>query len=279
MIRVLSFFRLIETGATKTGKSHMAIFLLAVLLISLCAFASAEENIAYYTYEDFDSFLKLSEETYFDHLLDHSITVSYLVGKEISVQVLFDEFPYYTVLREETRKKVNAFGIPYDSFGYITYHLKDDSILYIFFEKEMLCEVCHMKPRCSPEEFAKIKEGRYLAEDVIAIDANSSFNPVVSYGPVTYHCLSDGTYRRVIYEQSLSNLERFVVSKIEEIQQDDCRTMLAYIFTEDMPDAKVNEEQFPLIVLKVVLISILVIFCVIFISYAPKQFRKIKKNI
>ncbi len=238
MMRDQSFFQLIETGATKLEKGMMFISLLLILLISLCAFTSAEENIAYYTYDDFDSFLELSKEADLDHVLDHNITISWLPGKEISAQALFDEFPYYTVLREQTLKDVNWLGIPYDSFGYAAYRLEDDSMLYIFIEKEILSSVCHMKPRCSPEEFAKIKEGRYLAEDVIAIDANSSFDPIVSHGPVTYHCLSDGTYRRIIYMQSLFDTDYFVVKKIEEIQHDNCRTMLAYIYTEDMPDAK-----------------------------------------
>ncbi len=219
--------QLSAVGATKQNTRIVLLFLL-LFPFMLAANAFAEEdtaNMHCYKYEDFVSFLDISTDELTDASF-YTINIDNCRDLNISVQSLFEAFPMRVLEREEPG---NA-GI----LRYVAFDLEDGSRLFIFVDNNVLTNVCRMEPRCTVDEFSTIKRGAF-PDDVINIDRNTVFNPFIQWGPVSYHCLSDGTYYMIKYKQSRYSLETFTVDRIEAISREYCLSILSTLLPEDMP--------------------------------------------
>ena len=207
--------RLREIGAANMVR---ALALLLILLIALCAGAYAEGNVQDYKNEDFAEYLKFDKNDEAADALLHTISIADCREQNISVQSLLQAFPDYAAYREAQ--------------GYAAYNLEGGSRLFVFFEDDVLTNVCRMEPRCTVDAFSAIEKGVSSADDVIGIDKNAVFNPFIQWGPVSYHCLDDGTYYMVQYKQSP---EAFTVEDVSVISSEECLSILSAISPEDMP--------------------------------------------
>ena len=216
------------TGVTKMYTSVVLLVLL-LLLFMLNANAFAEEdtvNTHCYKYEDFASFLGFAEDEVADAFL-HTINVADYRDLNISVHLLLEAFPVYVVDREVSQQA--------EAQRYVAYDLEGGSRLFVFVDKSVLTNVCRMEPRCTVDEFSAIKRGASSPNDVVNIDRNTVFNPLIQWGPVSYHCLNDGTFYMIKYKQSSDSLEEFTVDGIEAISKDECLSVLSALLPDDMP--------------------------------------------
>lgn len=215
------------TGAVKMYTSVAWLILLLFLYIPY-ANAFAEEdtaNMRCYKYEDFISFLGLSEDESADASL-HTINVANCRDLNISVHSLLEAFPMCVLDREVQENAGNV--------RYVAYDLQEGRRLFVFVDNNVLTNVCRMEPRCTVDEFSIIPKGG-SPNDVVDVDKNAVFNPFIQWGPVSYHCLSDGTYYMIKYKQSSYLLEEFSVDSIEAISKDECLSVLGTLSPDDMP--------------------------------------------
>ena len=209
----------------------LLIFVLLLPINPACNALGEEETliVSDYQFDDFLSFFEVCPETKPMDAIEHSIIVTSLSETEITEQALFDRFPNYITIREQFPNNES------NGKKYVVYSLSDESRLFIFIEKGKLEGVYRMVPLCDADAFAHIMPGISSPEDVIRIDGNSSFNPFIQWGPVSFHCLDDGTFRQVTYKQCRLILTRYVVMDIVTISQDACLTIYRDIYAEDMP--------------------------------------------
>lgn len=205
----------------------MLIILYAFFFHSSSKLFEEEYSTLKYSYSDFDAFLGLSrEDTYQDPLL-YTIKRSFNIeGNENSI---YEKFPAYRIVRE-----MQNIDNSYDD-KYIVYDLSDDSALFIFIEDEKPSYICRMMPRCTTWKFRFLVKKGLSPADVINIDENTVFNPFIQWRPVSFHCLSDGSFWRVIYKQSRENRSEYFVDSITMIPQNECYSVLRYIHINDMP--------------------------------------------
>ena len=162
----------------------------------------------------------------------HTINIANCQKLNISVHSLFEEFPAYNVVR---KLSANAETHVSENERYVVYNLVDKSALFIFIKDDILTTVCRMMPRCLAKEFALIEQGVSSPSDVVGIDENAVFNPFIQWGPVSSHCLNDGTFKQITYTQLAHSPDEFVVKDIVTISQDACLSVLRDIYPEDMP--------------------------------------------
>ena len=191
------------------------------------AFAGERQENKPYCFEDFVEQIDLYKENESENALFHTISIATYKDSDVSVQVLLELFPNYVVDREVSADT--------NSRRYVAYDLDDGSRLFFFVDNDVLTNVCRMEPRCTVDEFLTIKTGVSSPYDVIGIDKNAVFNPFVQWGPVSYHCLDDGTFYRVTYRQLPHSLEEYLVDEIIPIQQNECLTILKDLVYTDMP--------------------------------------------
>ncbi len=232
------FSRLSEIGVISVYRSIVLIFLLLLLLIIPNTSSFAEEVteiMPSYKYEDFVTYLELSQEGELADVFLHTINIANCQKLNLSVHSLFEEFPGYNVVRELPTNE-ETYVSKYEK--YVVYNLEDESTLFIFIEDDILTTVCRMMPRCSAEEFASIEQEVSSPGDVVGIDENAVFNPFIQWGPVSYHCLNDGTFKQITYTQLAHSPDEFVVKDIVTISQDACLSVLRDIYPEDMPSKR-----------------------------------------
>lgn len=201
--------------------------LLLVFILNVNAFAAEDTaNMHYYKYEDFASFLNFPEDEATD-VFSHTINIVDCRDLNISVHSLLEVFPMYEADREVSQKG--------ESHRYVVYDLENESRLFVFVDNNVLTNVCRMEPRCTVDEFSTIKRGVSSPNDVVNIDRNTVFNPFIQWGPVSYHCMNDGTFYMIKYKQSLDSSEKFTVDGIEAISKDECLSILSTLLPDDMP--------------------------------------------
>jgi hypothetical protein len=232
-----SIFRSSGIGVTNLYKIIALILLLILLSIISGDGAFGEDGVSFmphYKFEELISHFGLPRETETTNALYYTIAVMNLRELNISKYSLLDKFPAYNVVREQLPNEESHFG------EYVLYNLTDESALFIFIEDDTLTNVYRMIPRCTVKEFDSITEGLSSPYDVIGIDKNAIFNPFVQWGPVSYHCLDDGTFRQVTYTQSDYSSPEFVVKNVTSISQNECLTILCRMYTDDMPSERLK---------------------------------------
>lgn len=193
--------------------------LLLLLLVSLLSPALGEEMR--YTLDDFAVYLEWQPKmTFADEFLT-TVTLEVFEEGRFPEAALLERFPALAA-REGTSGE-----------RYLTCPLADGSALFLFIDNGSLTSVCRMLPRCTVEAFASIAEGA-SPEVVAAVDPNTTASPFLGWGPATYHCLADGTFRQIRYRQTDSS-KGFVVDEITTIPQEDCLCILRALRTADMP--------------------------------------------
>lgn len=218
-------------GTSKAANSFRvftALFLLFAFSFVPSTGACAEAA-SHYRYEDFASFLGFTEEKESSEPFLHTILIADCSERNIASHSLIEFFPNYDAIRELPPSE------EVQSRAYTVYRLEDGSNLFFFMENDVLASVCRMIPRCTVDDFSAIQSGLSTPGDVVALDANTVFNPFIQWGPVSYHCLSDGTFRQLTYKQSADSTDEFVVDEITTISQGECLSVLRDLLCEDMP--------------------------------------------
>jgi len=198
---------------------HTSLLLLLLLLATLLCPALGEETR--YRLDDFAAYLEWQPATAPADEFLTTVTLDVFEEGRFPEAALLEHFPALAA-REGT-----------GSERYLACPLADGSALFLFIENGSLTSVCRMLPRCTVEAFASISEGA-SPETVAAVDPNTTANPFLEWGPVTYHCLADGTFRQIRYRQMASS-KGFVVDEITTIPQENCLCILRALRTADMP--------------------------------------------
>lgn len=218
-------------GAIDLWKRIMWMTLMSFLVAIQCtvSFGKDVSFMTRYKLDDFLQYFGQAQASENANALYHTILVSDLYESNIRTDSFFERFSAYNVLRERSE------GLDFSSKRYVAYDLTDQSVLFIFIEGDMLTSAYRMIPRCTAKEFHSIMQGISTPYDVVEIDANAVFNPFIQWGPVSYHCLDDGSFRQVTYMQSDRSTSEFVVKNVATISQKDCLSVLSDICLDDMP--------------------------------------------
>lgn len=207
------------------------LFFLMLLLLSVPgtdAFAEeGTENMQSYKYEEFAAYLSFPKGDDPAMVFSHTISVADGRALNVSVHSLLRAFPDFVVEREMP----SSAGMK----RYVAYKLEDGGRLFVFTDDNKITNICRMEPRCTADEFSAIEKDVSSPYDVVGIDKNTVFNPFIQWGPVSYHCLSDGTFYMVRYKQSSYSPEEFTVDYVAEISKDECLSVLSVISPDDMP--------------------------------------------
>ena len=210
-------------------KRIVAILLLFFSVINALA---EEETCAttHYSWEDFVRFFDIVYSAEKEEYLYQTSNTFDLYLLELSEQALYEEFPVYNTIQEYSYDNEQNCG------KCVSYTLRDGSGLFIFIEDGMLEYVYHMVKRCTAKEFFdRIVLEYSTPDDVVNVDKNAVFNPLIQRGPCSYHCLSDDTFWEITYKQSSLSPHILVVRSIRAVSQDEALPTLGFISISDMP--------------------------------------------
>lgn len=212
------------------GYTNIICLFMVLLLLSssnLNALSEANPPKTVYHYGDFSIYLSLPDRNVSGDIFTQTINIADCRNLSISVQTLLTAFPNNAIDREITTN--------IGSQRYVAYDLDDGSRMFIFINNDLLTNVCCLEPMCTVDEFAKIETGLSSPYDVARIDRNAVFNPFIEWGPVSYHCLNDGSFYRIQYRQSSHSAEEYTVNDVTIIQKDECLNVLSAICPDDLP--------------------------------------------
>lgn len=217
------------------NKTLMMCFVLLVVVITkqvfLLSARAQTSEVTSYSLEEILQFFSLdtatNKEAYELFIDAHLCDLSFLDISEdkLSIDAFIECFPYYINKSERCSDT---------DLGYYTYLLDDGSKLFLFYlpRENMLTHAWHMYRRCDSTELSSVKPEYHSLQDVMLIDKNTQFNPLVGWGPVSEHCASDGSYWQIIYEYVG---EKEQVKSVHMVGQGELVTILRYISPLDMP--------------------------------------------
>ena len=216
------FLRLIDTGTTK-----ILIFLLVFLLFFSLHIATCYAiEFSNYSYDAFQEFFSIEEENHEMEPYLYSVVLKVYEEPYISYGDTIGMFPNYSVSRKTNTDSLS------DEIVYLTYSLAEDRMMLLSFTNGFLRSISIFQKRCTPNRFELIHPGITTIEEIVNIDRNTVCYPFFSSGLVSYHCLSDDSFRKLTYE--LRNGE-FIVDSVEIVNQNECLTIYRRIFPEDLP--------------------------------------------
>ena len=164
-----------------------------------------------YDYSAFHEFFSIDEKT---DIYSHSVVVDSIINP-CSKDEILARFPeIHEIIEKDDGEHVNRFLNDIDK--YYVYMLSDGSKLYIGIANDMVDHICRVWPKCSVDLFNSIQIGKTTPDDIILLDPNAAFNPFISWGPVSFHCLDDNTFRLVTYMRR-ENEENFSVKGVKKI--------------------------------------------------------------